>query len=146
MASLPRAMHVSESGLEIQRKLPFFCDLLRRRWSRHLMVPHRPDLCSFPSTRRLAPPPADWPASVLQPSDDWIEFRRAVRYEFAGKPGKNQDFLAVMRGFSLGFGVDGVVSYLQPLFQGYPDLIRKFNTFLPGGYELRDRQGGGADA
>jgi histone deacetylase complex regulatory component SIN3 len=44
------------------------------------------------------------------------------------------------------FGVDGVVSYLQPLFQGYPDLIRKFNTFLPGGYELRDRQGGGADA
>jgi histone deacetylase complex regulatory component SIN3 len=36
------------------------------------------------------------------------------------------------------FGIDGVVSRLQVLFRGHPELIRAFNTFLPSGYKLRD--------
>jgi len=38
------------------------------------------------------------------------------------------------------FGVDAVVSRMQPLFQGHPNLIRDFNAFLPRGYVLRDNQ------
>ncbi|RLM61233.1 hypothetical protein C2845_PM14G05920 [Panicum miliaceum] len=96
---------------------------------------------------RPAPPPADEPP-VLLPFEDSIRFVLAVKREFDGEPVKNLQFLTVMRGFRLGiFGVDGVVSRLQPLFQGHPDLIRDFNAFLPRGYVLRDnQQGGDADA
>jgi histone deacetylase complex regulatory component SIN3 len=36
------------------------------------------------------------------------------------------------------FGVDGLVSHLQQLFRGHPNLIRTFNAYLPRGYQLRD--------
>nr|TKW08259.1 hypothetical protein SEVIR_6G017800v2 [Setaria viridis] len=98
------------------------------------------------ASRPAPPPPAGRP---LLPFEEPIRFVLAVRREFAAEPGKILEFTAVMRGFRLGrFGVDGVVSRLQVLFRGHPELIRGFNPFLPPGYELRDddRQGGGDGA
>ena len=69
--------------------LQFFCDLL-------IPMVRRPDLFSFLSSRRPAPP-------LLAPTDErWIEFLLAAESEFAGKPGYFRDFCAVMRGFRLG--------------------------------------------
>uniref|UniRef100_K3YNI8 Uncharacterized protein n=3 Tax=Setaria TaxID=4554 RepID=K3YNI8_SETIT len=41
--------------------------------------------------------------------------------------------------------IAGVVDRLQVVFQGYPNLVRAFNTLLLMGYALKqdDQQGGG---
>ncbi|RCV29505.1 hypothetical protein SETIT_6G019000v2 [Setaria italica] len=76
---------------------------------------------------RLLPPP----------TVEACRFLLAVQREFADRPDKVDDFLAILLDYCLmRIEVPGVVERMQVVLQGYPDLVREFNTFLPWGYAL----------
>ncbi|KAG2582559.1 hypothetical protein PVAP13_6KG195806 [Panicum virgatum] len=91
---------------------------------------------------RNPPPPVAVPAARAQPDlGDAIQLVLAVKREFAGVPGKYEEFLAVLQEHR-SIGVAAVIDRVKVLLAGHPDLIRGFNMFIPRGYKPRDLQGG----
>ncbi|KAG2582574.1 hypothetical protein PVAP13_6KG159312 [Panicum virgatum] len=86
-------------------------------------------------------PPVAVPAARAQPDlGDAIQLVLAVKREFAGVPGKYEEFLAVLQEHR-SIGVAAVIDRVEVLLAGHPDLIRGFNMFIPRGYKPRDLQG-----
>ncbi|PUZ50664.1 hypothetical protein GQ55_6G076600 [Panicum hallii var. hallii] len=87
------------------------------------------------------------PAAAAQaPPDlgDAIQFVLAVKREFAGKPGKYEEFLAVLHEYPSIGGVAAVIDRVKVL-AGHPDLIRGFNMSMPRCYKPRDQKGGSSN-
>ncbi|CAL5007411.1 unnamed protein product [Urochloa decumbens] len=106
-----------------------------------------------PASRpRIDPTPAAAPARRVRPlgpgSAEADRYLNAMQREFADKPDKSDEFRAILLDYHhMSIDVAGVVERMQALLNGYPDLIRGFNAFLPRGYALKvddDQQGGGA--
>ncbi|CAO2163942.1 unnamed protein product [Urochloa humidicola] len=91
--------------------------------------------------RRVQPEP---PREFVPPTAEAVRFIAAVQrefVEFAGEPDKYEEFLVVLTGFKRGsVRVPEVVERMEVILQGHPYVIRGFNTFLPGGYVLRNLQ------
>ncbi|CAL5003191.1 unnamed protein product [Urochloa decumbens] len=107
-----------------------------------------------PASRpRIDPTPAAAPARRVRPlrpaSAEADRYLNALRREFADKPDKVDEFRAILLDYHhMSIDIAGVVERMQALLNGYPDLIRGFNAFLPRGYALKvddDQQGGGED-
>ncbi|RCV29509.1 hypothetical protein SETIT_6G019400v2 [Setaria italica] len=98
---------------------------------------------SSSSRRRVQPPPPPPPPPELRPA-----IEEAIRYvaaaerefiEFAGKPGKVEEFHAVLDEYRLGrLSVAGVADRMELVLLGHPYLIRGINKFMPRGYVVRD--------
>ncbi|CAO2206208.1 unnamed protein product [Urochloa humidicola] len=77
-------------------------------------------------------------------TEEAIRFVAAVEREFvvfSGEPDKYEEFLAVLTDFKRGsLRVPDVVERMEVILQGHPYVIRGFNTFLPGGYVIRNLQ------
>nr|TKW08256.1 hypothetical protein SEVIR_6G017500v2 [Setaria viridis] len=101
------------------------------------------------SRPRLDPPTPEPPVRVrpLAPARaEAARFLEVLLREFADKPDKVNEFRAVLLDYYYtSIDMSSVVGRMQIVLQGYPDLIRGFNTFLPRGYALKldDQQGGG---
>ncbi|CAM8916122.1 unnamed protein product [Rhodiola kirilowii] len=71
-------------------------------------------------------------------TNDALSYLKAVRDAFKDNTPKYEQFLEVMKEFkSDRIGTVGVIERVKELFQGHPDLILGFNTFLPVGYEIK---------
>ncbi|CAO2189224.1 unnamed protein product [Urochloa humidicola] len=94
-------------------------------------------------------PPAA-PARVrllAPPSAEADRYLNAMQREFADKPDKEAEFRLVLLDYHhMSIDIAGLVERMQAVLNGYPDLIRGFNAFLPRGYALKDddQQGEGA--
>ncbi|CAO2176043.1 unnamed protein product [Urochloa humidicola] len=118
---------------------------------------------------RAAPPPATRPRVAADPtpppaaaqvrrrvrplgpaSAEADSYLNAMQREFADKPDKEAEFRLVLLDYHhMSIDIAGVVERMQAVLNGYPDLIRGFNAFLPTGYALKEEddqqgQGGGA--
>lgn len=98
-----------------------------------------------------APPPQAAAAAPAQPSsslaagagqklttNDALVYLKAVKDKFQDNRAKYEEFLEVMRDFkSERIDTNGVIIRVKTLFNGYPELILGFNTFLPKGFAIR---------
>ncbi|KAF0898962.1 hypothetical protein E2562_012660 [Oryza meyeriana var. granulata] len=97
-----------------------------------------------------APPPQAAAAPPAQPAaggatagqklttNDALVYLKAVKDKFQDKREKYEEFLEVMRDFkSERIDTNGVIVRVKTLFNGYPELILGFNTFLPKGYAIK---------
>ncbi|CAL1694084.1 unnamed protein product [Somion occarium] len=68
---------------------------------------------------------------------DALSYLDAVKLQFQDKPDVYNHFLDIMKDFK-GQQIDtpGVIERVSMLFQGNPNLIQGFNTFLPPGYKI----------
>nr|XP_034598516.1 transcriptional regulatory protein SIN3-like [Setaria viridis]TKW08255.1 hypothetical protein SEVIR_6G017400v2 [Setaria viridis] len=102
------------------------------------------------SRPRVDPPTPAPPVRVIRPlappSAEACRFFDFLQREFADKPHKIVEFQAILLDYYyMSIDIAGVVDRLQVVFQGYPNLVRAFNTLLLMGYALKqdDQQGGG---
>lgn len=66
-----------------------------------------------------------------------ITYLDQVKARFADAPQVYNQFLNVMKDFKSGnIDTPGVIERVATLFAGNPDLINRFNTFLPPGYKI----------
>uniref|UniRef100_A0A0E0JD74 Histone deacetylase interacting domain-containing protein n=1 Tax=Oryza punctata TaxID=4537 RepID=A0A0E0JD74_ORYPU len=71
-------------------------------------------------------------------TNDALVYLKAVKDKFQDKREKYEEFLEVMRDFkSERIDTNGVIIRVKTLFNGYPELILGFNTFLPKGYAIK---------
>ncbi|EPY49396.1 SIN3 family co-repressor Pst3 [Schizosaccharomyces cryophilus OY26] len=69
--------------------------------------------------------------------NDALSYLEMVRYYFSEKREVYNQFLEIMRDFkSQSLDTLGVINRVASLFNGYPQLIEGFNTFLPSGYKI----------
>lgn len=69
--------------------------------------------------------------------EDALSYLDQVKYKFGNKPQVYNDFLDIMKEFkSQSIDTPGVIGRVSNLFQGHPELIVGFNTFLPSGYKI----------
>ncbi|XP_047053944.1 paired amphipathic helix protein Sin3-like 4 [Lolium rigidum] len=116
---------------------------------------------SDPPTQPQPMPPAGPPAPAPQPqaaapaqlsggsaaaaaagqkltTNDALVYLKAVKDKFQDNRAKYEEFLEVMRDFkSERIDTNGVIIRVKTLFNGYPELILGFNTFLPKGFAIR---------
>lgn len=72
---------------------------------------------------------------------DALSYLDAVKVQFQDKPDVYNHFLDIMKDFkSQLIDTPGVIERVSMLFQGNPDLIQGFNTFLPPGYHIECSQ------
>ncbi|EDQ91231.1 uncharacterized protein MONBRDRAFT_31471 [Monosiga brevicollis MX1] len=75
--------------------------------------------------------------------EDALSYLDKVKAQFGSKPQVYNQFLDIMKDFkSQQIDTPGVIKKVSELFEGNPDLIVGFNTFLPPGYkiEVPDRE------
>lgn len=90
------------------------------------------------------PPSVGGGASALQQQqfqrlkvEDALSYLDNVKMKFNNHPQVYNDFLDIMKEFkSQSIDTPGVIERVSKLFQGHPDLILGFNTFLPPGYKI----------
>ncbi|WJX56904.1 hypothetical protein P8452_42518 [Trifolium repens] len=64
-----------------------------------------------------------------------------VKDAFKDEIEKYDDFLWMMKDYrEKRLNVEGVISKVKELFEGHTELLLKFNTFLPDGYEITPPQ------
>ncbi|XP_039298739.1 paired amphipathic helix protein Sin3b isoform X2 [Nilaparvata lugens] len=69
--------------------------------------------------------------------EDALSYLDNVKMKFNNHPQVYNDFLDIMKEFkSQSIDTPGVIERVSKLFQGHPDLILGFNTFLPPGYKI----------
>ncbi|EPX74273.1 SIN3 family co-repressor Pst3 [Schizosaccharomyces octosporus yFS286] len=69
--------------------------------------------------------------------NDALSYLELVKYYFSEKREVYNKFLEIMRDFkSQSLDTLGVIDRVATLFNGYPQLIEGFNTFLPSGYKI----------
>ncbi|XP_037403717.1 paired amphipathic helix protein Sin3-like 3 [Triticum dicoccoides] len=74
-------------------------------------------------------------------TNDALVYLKAVKDKFQDNRAKYEEFLEVMRDFkSERIDTNGVIIRVKTLFNGYPELILGFNTFLPKGFAIRLQQ------
>ncbi|XP_044744116.1 paired amphipathic helix protein Sin3a isoform X2 [Coccinella septempunctata] len=92
-----------------------------------------------------SPPSAQEPAQQQSPGsnfhrlkvEDALSYLDLVKFKFNSKPQVYNDFLDIMKEFkSQSIDTPGVIERVSNLFDGFPDLIVGFNTFLPPGYKI----------
>jgi histone deacetylase complex regulatory component SIN3 len=103
------------------------------------------------SASGAAPPPqaaAAPPAHPQQPSggaaaagrtlNDALFYLKAVKDKFQDNRAKYEEFIEVLRDFkSERIDMNGVIIRVKTLFNGYPELLLGFSTFLPMGFAIR---------
>ncbi|KAG1789779.1 uncharacterized protein HD556DRAFT_1243377 [Suillus plorans] len=68
---------------------------------------------------------------------DALGYLDAVKVQFHDQPDVYNHFLDIMKDFKSGLiDTPGVIKRVSHLFNGHPDLIQGFNTFLPVGYRI----------
>ena len=71
--------------------------------------------------------------------EDALSYLDNVKNQFSDQPRVYNEFLDIMKEFkSQSTDTPGVIKRVTQLFQGHPDLIIGFNTFLPAGYEIKE--------
>eukprot|EP00730_Choanoeca_flexa_P009015 TRINITY_DN12572_c4_g8_i1.p1 TRINITY_DN12572_c4_g8~~TRINITY_DN12572_c4_g8_i1.p1 ORF type:complete len:1290 (+),score=469.40 TRINITY_DN12572_c4_g8_i1:134-3871(+) len=69
--------------------------------------------------------------------EDALLYLDKVKLQFGNKPRVYNQFLDIMKDFkSQNIDTPGVIEKVSELFQGHPELIVGFNTFLPPGYKI----------
>lgn len=69
--------------------------------------------------------------------EDALTYLDMVKFKFGEKPQVYNDFLDIMKEFKTqSIDTPGVITRVSSLFNGYPELIMGFNTFLPPGYKI----------
>ncbi|XP_054279983.1 paired amphipathic helix protein Sin3b isoform X2 [Macrosteles quadrilineatus] len=69
--------------------------------------------------------------------EDALSYLDMVKYKFGDQPQVYNDFLDIMKEFkSQSIDTPGVIERVSSLFNGHPELIVGFNTFLPPGYKI----------
>jgi paired amphipathic helix protein Sin3a len=69
--------------------------------------------------------------------EDALTYLDNVKAQFQNQNHVYNDFLDIMKGFkSQNIDTPGVIREVSVLFDGHPDLIVGFNTFLPPGYKI----------
>ncbi|KAF2154652.1 hypothetical protein K461DRAFT_238036 [Myriangium duriaei CBS 260.36] len=69
--------------------------------------------------------------------NDALSYLDQVKIQFVDHPDVYNQFLDIMKDFKSGaIDTPGVIDRVSTLFQGNPDLIQGFNTFLPPGYRI----------
>ncbi|KAL2312242.1 Paired amphipathic helix protein pst3 [Schizosaccharomyces pombe] len=69
--------------------------------------------------------------------NDALSYLELVKYYFSERREIYNRFLEIMRDFkSQALDTLGVINRVSELFNGYPQLIEGFNTFLPSGYKI----------
>ena len=69
--------------------------------------------------------------------EDALSYLDQVKLQFGNQPQVYNDFLDIMKEFkSQTIDTPGVIKRVSSLFQGHPDLVVGFNTFLPPGYKI----------
>nr|CAB3266076.1 paired amphipathic helix protein Sin3a [Phallusia mammillata] len=69
--------------------------------------------------------------------EDALSYLDQVKFQFGNQPQVYNDFLDIMKEFkSQSIDTPGVIARVSHLFNGHPDLIVGFNTFLPPGYKI----------
>ncbi|XP_018650355.1 putative sin3b [Schistosoma mansoni] len=69
--------------------------------------------------------------------EDALSYLDQVKARFSGQGAIYMDFLDVMRDFKAQtIGTEVVIRRVRELFEGHPDLITGFNTFIPQGYRM----------
>ncbi|KAJ0170354.1 hypothetical protein K1T71_014282 [Dendrolimus kikuchii] len=75
--------------------------------------------------------------------EDALSYLDQVKYKFNTQPQVYNDFLDIMKEFkSQTIDTPGVITRVSNLFQGHPELIVGFNTFLPPGYKIEVQSNG----
>ncbi|KQK08163.1 hypothetical protein BRADI_2g40052v3 [Brachypodium distachyon] len=95
----------------------------------------------------MSPPPPPPPAAAAAAppgqkltTNDALVYLKAVKDQFQDNRAKYEEFLEVMRDFkSARIDTAGVIIRVKTLFNGYPELILGFNTFLPKGYAIKSQ-------
>ncbi|KAK5088116.1 Transcriptional regulatory protein sin3 [Lithohypha guttulata] len=87
------------------------------------------------------PPPATAHSNIAggqQPIlNDALSYLDQVKVRFSDQPDVYNRFLDIMKDFkSQAIDTPGVISRVSELFNGHPELIQGFNTFLPPGYRI----------
>uniref|UniRef100_A0A0E0FF51 Histone deacetylase interacting domain-containing protein n=1 Tax=Oryza nivara TaxID=4536 RepID=A0A0E0FF51_ORYNI len=106
-------------------------------------MPLGPASAAAPPPQAAAAPPAQPPAGGATAgqkltTNDALVYLKAVKDKFQDKREKYEEFLEVMRDFkSERIDTNGVIIRVKTLFNGYPELILGFNTFLPKGYAIK---------
>lgn len=68
---------------------------------------------------------------------DALSYLEQVKFQFNTRPDVYNHFLDIMKDFkSQAIDTPGVIQRVTTLFQGFPNLIQGFNTFLPHGYKI----------
>lgn len=68
---------------------------------------------------------------------DALSYLEQVKFQFSSRPDVYNHFLDIMKDFkSQAIDTPGVIQRVTTLFQGFPNLIQGFNTFLPHGYKI----------
>ncbi|XP_069364151.1 paired amphipathic helix protein Sin3a [Maniola hyperantus] len=87
-----------------------------------------------------APPPGQFQRLKVE---DALSYLDQVKYKFNTMPQVYNDFLDIMKEFkSQTIDTPGVITRVSNLFQGHPELIVGFNTFLPPGYKIEVQSNG----
>lgn len=69
--------------------------------------------------------------------EDALSYLDQVKIKFSNHPQVYNDFLDIMKEFkSQTIDTPGVIGRVSALFEGHPELIVGFNTFLPPGYKI----------
>ncbi|KAG8324934.1 Paired amphipathic helix protein Sin3a [Homalodisca vitripennis] len=69
--------------------------------------------------------------------EDALSYLDMVKFKFGDQPQVYNDFLDIMKEFkSQSIDTPGVIDRVSSLFNGHPELIVGFNTFLPPGYKI----------
>ncbi|KZP17508.1 hypothetical protein FIBSPDRAFT_911970 [Athelia psychrophila] len=98
-----------------------------------------PPAPSKPSTPAPAAAAAERPLNVT----DALSYLDAVKMQFQDQPDVYNHFLDIMKDFkSQLIDTPGVIKRVSYLFNGHPQLIQGFNTFLPVGYRIDAHQSG----
>ena len=76
--------------------------------------------------------------------EDALSYLDQVKMQFNDQPQVYNQFLDIMKEFKTqNIDTPGVIGRVSALFDGHPELIRGFNTFLPPGYKIDVQPGGG---
>lgn len=88
-------------------------------------------------TPSAAPPQSSQHQFQRLKVEDALSYLDQVKLKFNDKPQVYNDFLDIMKEFkSQSIDTPGVIKRVSNLFQGHPELIVGFNTFLPPGYKI----------
>eukprot|EP01137_Pigoraptor_chileana_P015243 Opistho-2@70936 len=93
-----------------------------------------------PPPQQAAPQQANMAAAASYQRlkvEDALSYLDQVKLQFGDQPTVYNQFLDIMKEFkSQSIDTPGVIGRVSALFEGHPDLIRGFNTFLPPGYKI----------
>ncbi|KAI8150039.1 hypothetical protein BJV82DRAFT_585571 [Fennellomyces sp. T-0311] len=92
-----------------------------------------------PATSTASTPAANNNGGGYRPLNvrDALTYLDQVKIQFSARPDVYNQFLDIMKDFkSQAIDTPGVIERVSMLFNGHPDLISGFNTFLPPGYRI----------